>query len=368
MLSNFDIFLSFLKRLLADRTKFPVETPFFNRPNDWNDECDCAVIVRGDVFFIDKEWMEFVCSRRFYVNPSGYMQYGEKGKKIVFHRTVMDAPQFLIVDHINRNRNDNRKRNLRIANQSQNQANKIGKNLGDGRGVKKARNKWQASIGFNSERIYIGLFETKEKACIAYDKKAVELFGEFAVTNYPIENYEIPENPKSNEIPLTIPKKADKRECKWEGCQKNIVAESEYCYRHDRITKKNLDRFGKIKINIRSEIKSDFCIRNEHGENKVKVFTRNLCALHYRQQRREEGYKKPPKKKQKCSIGECTSLVVKQGLCTFHWKDKMGLSHKITGRPKADLVPCKICGEMVRSRISLCKKHYIEQWRTNVKK
>ena len=43
--------------------------------------------------------------------------------------------------------------------------------------------KWQASICHNHKRIHIGLFEDIKDAAAAYNRKALELFGEFAFLN-----------------------------------------------------------------------------------------------------------------------------------------------------------------------------------------
>jgi|TARA_R110002020_G_C15975619_1_gene747963 hypothetical protein len=46
---------------------------------------------------------------------------------------------------------------------------------------------WEAYIMFNQKNIYLGSYKTKEEAARAYDKKAIELFGEFAQLNFPEE-------------------------------------------------------------------------------------------------------------------------------------------------------------------------------------
>ena len=103
------------------------------------------------------------------------------------------------VDHINQNGLDNRRQNLRIATASQNHANKP-KARGDfsspykGVYIRKERLHlgWYACIGSNKSktpRIYLGRYETEEEAARAYDRKAIEIYGEFAYTNFPIEEY-----------------------------------------------------------------------------------------------------------------------------------------------------------------------------------
>jgi hypothetical protein len=44
--------------------------------------------------------------------------------------------------------------------------------------------RWVAQIGINSKTVYIGLFDNEEDAARAYDAKAREVFGQFALTNF----------------------------------------------------------------------------------------------------------------------------------------------------------------------------------------
>ena len=95
------------------------------------------------------------------------------------------------VDHINGNPLDNRKSNLRICTNAENQRNKgVYKNNKSGyKGVHwfKRDKKWQAQIKHNNKSIHIGLYEDKEEAARAYDKKAKELHGNFKNLNFPDE-------------------------------------------------------------------------------------------------------------------------------------------------------------------------------------
>lgn len=95
----------------------------------------------------------------------------------------MNPPEGLVVDHINGNKLDNRRSNLRICTQSQNLN---GRNTNKGYiGVSwdKFRGKWKANIGKDYQKIFLGRFDTAEEAARVYDEKAVELFGEFARLN-----------------------------------------------------------------------------------------------------------------------------------------------------------------------------------------
>jgi len=103
------------------------------------------------------------------------------------HRFVINAPKGIMVDHINGNMLDNRKINLRLCNSSENQANSCLRvdNKSGYKGVcyHKRINKWQSYINNKRKRIHIGYFETDREAGIAYNKKAKELFGDFALIN-----------------------------------------------------------------------------------------------------------------------------------------------------------------------------------------
>lgn len=92
-----------------------------------------------------------------------------------------------LVDHINRDKLDCRRDNLRIANRSENAANKSkaknSKATSKYKGVSKFRNKWKASITVNRKSIYLGTFDNETDAAYAYDAAAKEYFGEFAVLN-----------------------------------------------------------------------------------------------------------------------------------------------------------------------------------------
>ncbi|MCU5100544.1 AP2 domain-containing protein [Bacillus cereus] len=53
------------------------------------------------------------------------------------------------------------------------------------KGVYKSGLKYAVSLWNDGKYIYLGLFETQEEAAKAYDKKAIELFGDKAILNFP---------------------------------------------------------------------------------------------------------------------------------------------------------------------------------------
>jgi hypothetical protein len=122
----------------------------------------------------------------------GHRQVQYKRRQYYLHRLAWafmtgEYPDFEI-DHINQEKADNRFCNLRPATRGQNNANRpVQANNAHGfKGVcfVKARGKYIAQINFNKKLIRLGHFTDAESAARAYDKAAVELFGEFACLNF----------------------------------------------------------------------------------------------------------------------------------------------------------------------------------------
>ena len=82
-------------------------------------------------------------------------------RNLLMHRVITNAQQGEEVDHINRNKLDNRKQNLRIVSHWENSHNR---QKGTGVHKPKGRNKWYAQIYVNNVRTHLGCFDTKEDA------------------------------------------------------------------------------------------------------------------------------------------------------------------------------------------------------------
>lgn len=110
------------------------------------------------------------------------------GKSVALHRLLLGVTfdDSVQVDHINRDKLDNRRSNLRLSDpkgNAQNRGIRID-NLSGYKGVaKSAGGRFISSIKCGSKRYHLGLFDTPEEAALAYNEKAKELFGEFAYLN-----------------------------------------------------------------------------------------------------------------------------------------------------------------------------------------
>jgi len=133
---------------------------------------------------IDDEDYELVNKYIWHVSHYGYAISG-----ITFmHRLIMGLsigdPD---VDHIDGTKLNNQKNNLRLCTVAQNIRNSkiCCRNKSGYKGVywNKERNRWTAQIKFHRKSTYIGHFKSIKDAALAYNKKAVELFGEFARLN-----------------------------------------------------------------------------------------------------------------------------------------------------------------------------------------
>jgi len=149
-------------------------------------------LTKGTATIVDDCDYEELAKHKWY-NCVGYASRRQGTRKAhtdyFMHREIMNPPIGMIVDHINGDRLDNRRENLRVCTHQQNHQNSIKKNTNSTSQYKGVSwythaNKWRANITVAYKTIYIGVFYSEEEAALAYDRKARELFGEYACTNF----------------------------------------------------------------------------------------------------------------------------------------------------------------------------------------
>lgn len=153
-------------------------------------EYKTITISDGSIAKVDTEDYERIASYHWHKDGAGYARTNlwNKNMKPRMHRLVLEGVSTkLHIDHINGDRLDNRKSNLRICTCSQNVMNR-GPQANNSSGFKgvifdKSRNKWRAEICVDKKRIYLGRYETAEKAAEAYNFAAIKYHGEYAFIN-----------------------------------------------------------------------------------------------------------------------------------------------------------------------------------------
>ncbi len=148
---------------------------------------------KGQEIIVDKEDFDLLNSHKWCIQSMGYAirRLGKNEGKgmILMHRAIIgDIPKGMQVDHINRNKLDNRRSNLRIVTNAQNSRNRTisGNNLSGFRGVywSKLGSKWEVRIKYNYQSYFLGLFDSKLEASKVYDREATRLFKQYAVLNH----------------------------------------------------------------------------------------------------------------------------------------------------------------------------------------
>lgn len=136
-------------------------------------------------FLFDASDYEYISKQHWYFKSNGYV-CNTKGEYI--HRLLVGVTEFgEYVDHINGDKFDNRRCNLRVCSNAENARNSsIGKNNTSGvRGVwfSEQNNKWIASIKVDYEFKYLGSFDEFNSAIKAREEAEEIYFGEFSYKN-----------------------------------------------------------------------------------------------------------------------------------------------------------------------------------------
>jgi flagellar basal body P-ring protein FlgI len=142
---------------------------------------------------VDENMKYLLLEKKWRISHFGYAVHSyreaSKVKTIRIHRVILGVTDpKVIIDHINGNKLDNRKCNLRIVTVSQNAMNSKKTNKPTTsiyKGVSKCsdRDKYIAMIKHNGKRLNLGRFNTEVEAALAYNIAAKKYFGEYAKIN-----------------------------------------------------------------------------------------------------------------------------------------------------------------------------------------
>ena len=153
-------------------------------------------LTKGQFAIVDADDYEKLRHYCWYAKGNGYTFYAARKEKIAgrkktvsMHRQIMRAEPDKVVDHINGNGLDNRKANLRVVSQEENNWNSA-RGMGQGKskykGVRYSSSKgiWRAALCSKGKQIHLGYFKDEAEAAKAYDNAAKLYRGEFARVNF----------------------------------------------------------------------------------------------------------------------------------------------------------------------------------------
>lgn len=142
---------------------------------------------KGEEFYFDLEDYDLIKECCWYLDPHKYVITRKNKSLIRMHRLIMNVTENEDIDHIFHINYDNRKSELRIVNDSQNQMNeKLQKNNISGvTGVcwVKSKGKWKAQIGVNNTNIFLGYFNSLNDAINTRKEAEEKYFGEYSYNN-----------------------------------------------------------------------------------------------------------------------------------------------------------------------------------------
>jgi len=151
-------------------------------------------LTQGKVALVDDDDFEVLSGYKWYCGNEGYAMRTagtlKRGQRTIrMARFITDAPSDKQVDHIDGDRLNNQKCNLRLCSNLENCRNQRKPRIVTSsvfKGVHRhSGNKcWQAAIRHGGKQIYLGVFTDEEQAARAYDEAAKKYHGEFALLNF----------------------------------------------------------------------------------------------------------------------------------------------------------------------------------------
>lgn len=148
---------------------------------------------QGKITIVDDEDFERLNQYRWIVNANKKNIYVRRytglingiSKYVLMHREIVNAPKHMQVDHINGNSLDNRKTNLRLCSNKQNNYNKKNPNKSNKLKIKgvyfhNKKKKFIAQIQIDKKNIHLGQFNVLGDADSAYRKAEDKYYGKFS--------------------------------------------------------------------------------------------------------------------------------------------------------------------------------------------
>lgn len=163
----------------------------YNQPILYDENHNAIIrISNGDEIIVDEDLWYEINKYSWVSNPYGYYQGLVDRKLVKIHQFVYQLVYGYVpklIDHSNKNKSDNRIKNLIEKNHSENNHNKCKhKNASSkyyGVSLHSGKKHWQVKIKKDGEEFYLGIYKNEIDAALAYNEKAIELYGDHANLN-----------------------------------------------------------------------------------------------------------------------------------------------------------------------------------------
>lgn len=150
-------------------------------------------LSKGKYTIVDDGDFEQLSAWKWHTNARGYAMRTTHTRdadnkrichKVYMHRQIINTPDGMLTDHINGDKLDNRRENLRVVTVKQNNWNTgIPSHNSTGvKGVYWRANRWEAAISQNNRKVHLGRFVNQSEAVQAYNKAALKLRGQYVRT------------------------------------------------------------------------------------------------------------------------------------------------------------------------------------------
>lgn len=144
-------------------------------------------LYSGEVVLVDDEDYDRLVGIQWYIHTQGYasgrVRLNNKLTMVLMHRYILNTPDGYGTDHIDGNKLNNQKANLRMCTQKMNMRNAVYQNATGYTGVKLRKNgRYQARISISGKQLSLGTFDTAEEAYLKYMETASMLL-DFARRN-----------------------------------------------------------------------------------------------------------------------------------------------------------------------------------------
>lgn len=175
------------------RPPLPAETVAWVAAQEREHRCRLINLTGGKFAKVSREDFKRINAHKWYCSTFGYaIRFINRNVHkicILMHREILRTPDGMETDHVNMDKLDNRRENLRLCNKRQNQGNRNGSRYttktSSFKGVRwhKRHSVWEAYITRGGRYQYLGSFIDEISAASAYNAAALQHFGQFARLN-----------------------------------------------------------------------------------------------------------------------------------------------------------------------------------------